>query len=124
VPSVSLTLENKADGHILCTRRAGHAGGSRTDEERTAEVYGLIDEIKVAMMTTRRPDGHLESRAMATQKQADGADLTSSPRRIDSDDEVDERESCASTSDQFPGLFFTAAPAPRIPPDSPTHRWR
>lgn len=22
--------------------------------------YGLIDEIKVAMMTTRRPDGHLE----------------------------------------------------------------
>jgi general stress protein 26 len=26
---------------------------------------GLIDEIKIAMMTTRRPDGHLESRAMA-----------------------------------------------------------
>ena len=37
--------------------------------------YGLIDEIKVAMMTTRRPDGHLESRAMANQKRADGADL-------------------------------------------------
>jgi general stress protein 26 len=37
--------------------------------------YGLIDEIKVAMMTTRRPDGHLESRAMANQKYADGADL-------------------------------------------------
>jgi general stress protein 26 len=27
------------------------------------------------MMTTRRPDGHLESRAMATQKRAAGADL-------------------------------------------------
>lgn len=27
------------------------------------------------MMTTRRPDGHLESRAMANQKQAAGADL-------------------------------------------------
>ena len=40
-----------------------------------ARFYGLIDEIKVAMMTTRRPDGHLESRAMANQKQADGADL-------------------------------------------------
>jgi len=40
-----------------------------------ATFYGLIDEIKVAMMTTRRPDGHLESRAMANQKQADGADL-------------------------------------------------
>lgn len=37
--------------------------------------YGLIDEIKVAMLTTRRPDGHLESRAMANQKRADGADL-------------------------------------------------
>jgi len=37
--------------------------------------YELIDEIKIAMMTTRRPDGHLESRAMANQKRADGADL-------------------------------------------------
>ena len=37
--------------------------------------YNLIDEIKVAMLTTRRPDGHLESRAMANQKGADGADL-------------------------------------------------
>jgi len=37
--------------------------------------YDLIDEIKIAMMTTRRPDGHLESRAMANQKRADGADL-------------------------------------------------
>ena len=37
--------------------------------------YGLIDDIHVAMMTTRRPDGHLESRAMANQKRAEGADL-------------------------------------------------
>ena len=37
--------------------------------------YNLIDEIKIAMMTTRRPDGHLESRAMANQKRAAGADL-------------------------------------------------
>jgi general stress protein 26 len=37
--------------------------------------YGLIDDIEIAMMTTRRPDGHLESRAMANQKRADGADL-------------------------------------------------
>jgi general stress protein 26 len=35
----------------------------------------LIDDIEIAMMTTRRPDGHLESRAMANQKQAAGADL-------------------------------------------------
>ena len=39
------------------------------------KFYGLVDEIEIAMMTTRRPDGHLESRAMATQKRAAGADL-------------------------------------------------
>lgn len=37
--------------------------------------YDLADDIKVAMMTTRRADGHLRSRAMANQKQATGADL-------------------------------------------------
>jgi len=39
------------------------------------KFYSLIDDIEVAMMTTRRPDGHLCSRAMANQKRADGADL-------------------------------------------------
>lgn len=39
------------------------------------KFYELIDEIKISMMTTRRPDGHLESRAMANQKRAAGADL-------------------------------------------------
>ena len=39
------------------------------------KLYEHIDEIEIAMMTTRRPDGHLEARAMATQKRADGADL-------------------------------------------------
>lgn len=39
------------------------------------KFYGLIDDIEVAVMTTRRPDGHLESRAMANQNGADGADL-------------------------------------------------
>lgn len=39
------------------------------------KLYEMIDEIAVTMMTTRRPDGHLESRAMATQKRAAGADL-------------------------------------------------
>ena len=38
-------------------------------------LYELADEIKIAMMTTRRADGHLRSRAMANQKRADGADL-------------------------------------------------
>lgn len=39
------------------------------------KFYDLIDDIHVAMMTTRRTDGHLESRAMANQKRAAGADL-------------------------------------------------
>jgi general stress protein 26 len=40
-----------------------------------AKLYEHIDDIEIAMMTTRRPDGHLQSRAMATQKRAGGADL-------------------------------------------------
>ena len=38
-------------------------------------LYEMIDKLEIAMMTTRRPDGHLESRAMATQRRAEGADL-------------------------------------------------
>ena len=39
------------------------------------KLYEQIEDIEIAMMITRRPDGHLESRAMATQKRAAGADL-------------------------------------------------
>ena len=39
------------------------------------KLYSHIDSIEIAMMTTRRTDGHLRSRAMATQKRAAGADL-------------------------------------------------
>jgi general stress protein 26 len=39
------------------------------------KFYDLVAEIEIAMMTTRRPDGHLRSRAMASQKRAPGADL-------------------------------------------------
>jgi general stress protein 26 len=37
--------------------------------------YEAIEDIHTCMMTTRRPDGHLRSRAMANQKAASGADL-------------------------------------------------
>lgn len=37
--------------------------------------YKQVEEIDTAMMTTRRADGHLRSRAMANQKRAAGADL-------------------------------------------------
>ena len=39
------------------------------------DLYDLIDGIEIAMFTTRRPDGHLVSRPMATQTQAEGSDL-------------------------------------------------
>src|SRR5690349_24551601 len=38
-------------------------------------MYRHIEDIEIAMMTTRRVDGHLQSRAMATQERAEGADL-------------------------------------------------
>jgi general stress protein 26 len=39
------------------------------------KMYEQIEDMEIAMLTTRRPDGHLSSRAMATQKRAGGADL-------------------------------------------------
>ena len=39
------------------------------------KLYEMIEELDTAMMTTRRADGHLVSRAMANQKHAPGADL-------------------------------------------------
>src|SRR3954465_269323 len=39
------------------------------------ELYDLLEGIEIAMFTTRRPDGRLVSRPMATQTQAQGTDL-------------------------------------------------
>lgn len=39
------------------------------------DLYKLIEGIEIAMFTTRRPDGRLVSRPMATQTQAEGSDL-------------------------------------------------
>ena len=44
-------------------------------ENDVGKLYEKIEDLEIAMMTTRRPDGHLVSRAMATQEQASGADL-------------------------------------------------
>jgi general stress protein 26 len=44
-------------------------------KQELEKLYSHIDDIEVAMMTTRRQDGFLQSRAMATQKRAGGADL-------------------------------------------------
>ncbi|HSJ33232.1 MAG TPA: pyridoxamine 5'-phosphate oxidase family protein [Longimicrobiales bacterium] len=44
-------------------------------EKKLDELYELIADIEIAMMTTRRPDGRLVSRPMATQKPQPDADL-------------------------------------------------
>ena len=44
-------------------------------EKKLDELYELIGDIEIAMMTTRRPDGRLVSRPMATQKPQPDADL-------------------------------------------------
>lgn len=44
-------------------------------EEKLETFQKLIEDIEVAMFTTRRADGRLVSRPMATQKRASGADL-------------------------------------------------
>jgi general stress protein 26 len=43
--------------------------------KKLEDLYDLIEGIEIAMFTTRRPDGHLVSRPMATQTQAEGVDL-------------------------------------------------
>jgi general stress protein 26 len=44
-------------------------------DEKLQKLYELIENIETAMFTTRRADGRLVSRPMATQKRAAGADL-------------------------------------------------
>jgi general stress protein 26 len=44
-------------------------------DKKLKELYQLIEGIEIAMFTTRRPDGRLVSRPMATQTQAQGSDL-------------------------------------------------
>jgi general stress protein 26 len=44
-------------------------------EKKLEDLYELIDGIEIAMFTTRRPDGHLVSRAMQTQERRSQSDL-------------------------------------------------
>lgn len=46
-----------------------------TSQKKLEELDNLIDGIESAMFTTRRHDGHLVSRPMATQKRISDADL-------------------------------------------------
>ncbi len=44
-------------------------------DKKLDELYGLIESIEIALLTTRRPDGQLVTRPMATQQQGALADL-------------------------------------------------
>jgi general stress protein 26 len=44
-------------------------------DEKLQKLHDLIEDLETAMFTTRRADGRLVSRPMATQKRASGADL-------------------------------------------------
>ena len=44
-------------------------------DKKLDDLYDLIDGIEIAMLTTRRPDGHLVSRPMQTQERTTGLDL-------------------------------------------------
>ena len=44
-------------------------------EKKLDDLYELIDGIETAMLTTRRADGQLVSRAMQTQRRTAGTDL-------------------------------------------------
>jgi general stress protein 26 len=48
---------------------------ARPDEKQLDTLHELIQDIKIAMMTTSRPDGRLVSRPMATQERQPDADL-------------------------------------------------
>ncbi|HJQ12789.1 MAG TPA: pyridoxamine 5'-phosphate oxidase family protein [Gemmatimonadaceae bacterium] len=48
---------------------------SMPNSKKIDELYDLIRGIETAMFTTRRPNGQLVSRPMATQDRIDGADL-------------------------------------------------
>jgi len=44
-------------------------------DKKLDDLYDLIDGIEIAMLTTRRVDGHLVSRPMQTQERTTGLDL-------------------------------------------------
>jgi general stress protein 26 len=52
-----------------------HEGAPLSAQEKLGQLYQLIDDIEIALMTTRRADGSLVSRPMATQARAPGTDL-------------------------------------------------
>jgi general stress protein 26 len=60
---------------MTSSNHAPHDATPASAEKKVDQMYGLVEGIEIAMLTTRRMDGHLVSRPMATQARAAGADL-------------------------------------------------
>ena len=70
---VHLTLEGKTS---MADRTTDPNRDNRTSTgKKVDELYTLIEDIEIAMFTTRRADGQLVSRPMATQERVTGTDL-------------------------------------------------
>lgn len=61
-------MANHTDAH-------DHGSTEPSTRQKLGQLYELIDDIEIALMTTRRPDGSLVSRPMATQQRSEGTDL-------------------------------------------------
>ncbi len=57
------------------SRSASNDRHAAPANKKIDDLYSLIEGIEIAMFTTRREDGHLVSRPMATQTQAESSDL-------------------------------------------------
>src|SRR5688572_8961585 len=73
-PRTELVLRPTHREHIM-TETNDHSRKDAPLGKKLDELYNLIEGIEIAMFTTRRPDGRLVSRPMATQTQAEGTDL-------------------------------------------------
>ena len=74
-PAFSLVNGSTAKEHMRLVGMSNAHPGSMPASKKLDELYDLIRGIETAMFTTRRPNGQLVSRPMATQDRIDGADL-------------------------------------------------
>jgi general stress protein 26 len=80
LPLVARRAHDPDNAHLEETTMADKVTETNRDDavptrKKLDELYDLIEGIEIAMFTTRRADGHLVSRPMATQEHTTGVDL-------------------------------------------------
>src|ERR1044071_9097693 len=73
--SIGLCLQPERSMTDALDKNSGNRDDGVSLEKKLEDLYKLIDGIETAMLTTRRPDGTLVSRAMQTQRRTAGVDL-------------------------------------------------